>query len=103
MPRVTTPRHRATVDALLRAVLDSGGDTDSIERTAAFRGEPSAGALGDYTAKVRSSSFRVTDSDIARLREAGFSEDAILEITLAAAVGAAVAILDAGLRTLGSG
>jgi len=42
----------------------------------------------------------VTDTDIADLKAAGLSEDCIFEITAAAAVGAALRSLDAGLRAL---
>jgi alkylhydroperoxidase family enzyme len=49
---------------------------------------------------MRDSSYRITDADIENLLAAGCSEDAIFEMTLAAAVGAASERLDAGLRTL---
>ena len=44
---------------------------------------------------------RVTDEDVAELRSSGLSEDEIFELTVAAAVGAGLERLYAGLRTLG--
>ena len=48
----------------------------------------------------RDRSYAVTDADVERLRAAGHSEDEIFEVTVAAAVGAALGSLDAGLRAL---
>lgn len=84
--------HPEAVDRLVQAVLHSPGHTTAAERMALFRGE-GAGPLGRYGAKVATASFTVTDADMAGLRDAGVSEDAILEATLAAALGAATAVL----------
>ena len=94
---------KKTVDDVVAAVTGSPGWTSATERQAMFEGAAVAGPLGDYTAKVRAASFRITESDIDRLREAGVEEDAILEATLASAVGAASAILERGLRALEAG
>ena len=93
---------RATVERLIRAVLDSAGTMPAAERAAVFRGEGMPGPLAGYVALVRTASYRITDADIARLRDGGVSEDAILEVTLAATLGAAAAELDDGLRALES-
>ena len=53
-----------------------------------------------YLEKVRLHAYRVTDADVAALRESGMSEDEIFEATVAAAVGAGLARFDAGVRTL---
>ncbi len=42
----------------------------------------------------------LTDEDVAALRRAGYSEDAIFEITATAAVGAAITLLERGLIAL---
>jgi alkylhydroperoxidase family enzyme len=47
-----------------------------------------SGAVGELAAKVAEKSYAVTDGDITRLREDGLTEDEILEIVIAAAVGA---------------
>jgi hypothetical protein len=52
---------------------------------------------------VRDASYRITDSDVDYLLVGGCTEDAVLEMTLAAALGAASRRLDAGLRLLHGG
>jgi hypothetical protein len=42
----------------------------------------------------------VTDADITKLQDAGHTEDAIFEITVAATVGAALRSFEAGRRTI---
>jgi alkylhydroperoxidase family enzyme len=63
-----------------------------------------AAALRDelvlYVEKVAKHAYKVVDADIERLRKAGYSEDAIFELTLATALGAARARLDRGLAAL---
>ena len=54
-----------------------------------------------YLDKVRRHAYRVTDADVERLKEAGYSEDEIFEHTVSAAVGAGLKRLEAGFRTLG--
>ena len=95
-------KRRATVERLIRAVLDSPGTMPAAERSALCRGEGIPGPLGGYAELVRTASHRITDRDIAALRDAGVSEDAIFETTLAAALGAGVSELDGGLRALES-
>jgi alkylhydroperoxidase family enzyme len=53
-----------------------------------------------YLEKVRLHAYKVTDSDVERLKGEGFSEDEIFEQTVSAAVAAGLERLDAGLRTL---
>lgn len=53
-----------------------------------------------YLEKVRLHAYKVTDSDVAQLKNAGFSEDEIFEQTVSAAVAAGLERLDAGLGTL---
>ncbi|MFF0490972.1 hypothetical protein ACFYTQ_18285 [Nocardia sp. NPDC004068] len=50
-----------------------------------------------YVALVRDASYRITDADIDRLTAAGHSEDEIFEVTVGAAVGAALETFDAGV------
>lgn len=97
-------RHEDEVAELCRAVLTAGGVTTPEDRRAAFDGTEVAGPWNAYIAKVRHASYRLTDDDIEDLLAAGRSEDAVLEMTLAAALGAASHRLDAGMRALrGSG
>jgi hypothetical protein len=88
---------------LLRAVLESRGASAPTAREAAYRGTDLPAPLGEYVAKVRDSSYRIGDGDIGGLLAAGYSQDVIFEITVAAALGAAARGLDAGLRALKGG
>lgn len=85
---------------MCEAVLHIPGATDVDERQAAYDGVGLEGVLATYVRKVHESPHRITDSDVAALKAAGYSEEAIFEITVAAAVGAARSRLDAGLRAL---
>jgi hypothetical protein len=89
----------ATFDDVVRNVLESPGALAPDVRRSIAAGQPPA-ELAAYTAKVARCAYRVTDADVAALRER-FSEDEILEATLAAAVGAAAAGRAAALAALG--
>lgn len=99
-PAETVERYGRLVAGLRHAVLDAPAVTDPATRRAAAVGDALAEPCGGYAAKVRVESSRVTDADLDRLRQAGRDEDEIFEITVAAAVGAALASLDAGLDVL---
>jgi hypothetical protein len=53
-----------------------------------------------YVKKVALYAYKVTDRDVQKLREMGYSEDMIFEITLCASVGASLARLECGLQAL---
>jgi alkylhydroperoxidase family enzyme len=53
-----------------------------------------------YVDKVTRHAYQVTDLDVQRLKDAGYSEDAIFEITLCASVGASLARLERGLLAM---
>lgn len=82
------------------AVLASPGAVEQATREAAHYETPLPEPWADYVAKVRDASYKITDADIEGLIAAGCSEDAIFELTLAAAIGAATRRLDAGLRAV---
>lgn len=94
-------RHAPYFERLARAVLESPGTLDPQTRSdiAAGGGPPE---LQPYLEKVRRHAYRVTDEEVEELGRAGWSEDAILEATLAAALGAARLRLRAGLEALGA-
>ena len=69
-------------------------------RTAARPERPAPAELTQYLEKVRLHAYEVTDSDVQRLKDAGFTEDEIFEHTVSAAVAAGLERLDAGLRAL---
>jgi hypothetical protein len=100
--RAEDPRHQhaARVAALRRAVWEGEGSVDSAMRVAIGRGDELSKPVGPYVELVRDRSYRITDADLATLTAAGRSDDEIFEITVAAALGAALNRLDAGLRAL---
>lgn len=99
-------RHTEAMERVAAAILDTPGDADlelrrAVEAFAAGRADPELPEeLRPYVEKVAKNAYKVVDADIDRLRDAGWSEDAIFELTLAAALGAARARLDAGLRAM---
>jgi hypothetical protein len=106
-------RYREHVARLLQAVLQSTGDTspalrEAIRSQAAAVGEQDAAparealppAIDEYVNKVARRAFATTDADVQTLKTAGHSEDAILEMTLSAALGAGLARLEIGMRAL---
>jgi alkylhydroperoxidase family enzyme len=93
-------RHAARVAGLGRAVFDSPGASDRATRAAAAAAEGLPPPLGAYVAKVSGAAYRIVDADIAALKTAGYGEEEIFEVTVAAAVGAALRSLDAGMRAV---
>jgi alkylhydroperoxidase family enzyme len=72
-----------------RAVLDAPATTSTaLRRAAASRGELPA-SLAAYVDKVHDAAYDITDADIAALQAAGHDDDAIFELTVAVAIGAA--------------
>lgn len=105
------PGRFATEVARLReAVLTGPGASSAELRRAVARragelaaGEPRTPVPADaaaYVDKVALHAYKVVDADVEALRQAGYSEDEIFELTVAAALGAALERLDAGLRAL---
>jgi len=105
-------QHHANKHKLVEAVLTSPGATDPALRrivetyTSEHGGRPDEQAgklpseLVEYVTKVALHAYKTTDQDIEALRQAGYSEDAIFEITLSAALGAGIARLERGLAVL---
>jgi len=89
-PGVCSPVLRASVEAYAAGLW--GGVRRNQELPA---------DLVDYVRKVALHAYKTTDEDLERLKEAGYSEDAIFEITLCAAMGASLARMEKGLALLG--
>lgn len=85
---------------LVEAVLNTPGDTPVELRRAALERAAVPGPLAPYVSKVVRHAYKLTDTDVAQLRHAGHSDDTLFEITVAAAVGAAVYRLDRGMAAL---
>jgi alkylhydroperoxidase family enzyme len=105
-------QHNANARRLVEAVLTSPGETNPALRravesyTAELGGRPDEPAdklpaeLVEYVTKVALHAYKTTGEDTEALRQAGYSEDAIFEITLSAALGAGMARLERGLAVL---
>jgi hypothetical protein len=91
-----TSDHGGPVENLRHAVFDAAATTAPALRRAAGTGEDLTEPWRSYTALVRDASYRITDADLTRLRADGHPEDEIFEVTVAAAVGAALRTFDAG-------
>lgn len=94
-------RLRDGANRLIDAVLDGAGATSPVTRHAAFEGRADDPAVARYLDLVRRHAYRVTEEDVGRLRRAGLDDDAIFELTVAAALGAGVERLRAGVSLLG--
>ena len=57
--------------------------------------------MAAYLEKVRDRAYTVIDRDVEALKEAGFSEDAIFEQTVAVAIAEGLRRLDAADRVIG--
>jgi alkylhydroperoxidase family enzyme len=88
-PAVCTPALRQAVEAY--AARLGGGDRPAQELPL---------ELVSYVKKVALYAYKVTDEDVQELKEAGYSEDMIFEITLCASVGAGLARFERGLQAL---
>lgn len=93
-------RLHAAAAHLVEAVLEAQGATCTDARNAAFAGGSDDPAVARYVDVVRRHAYRMTDEDLQRLRDAGLNDDAIFELTVAAALGAADERLQAGLSLL---
>lgn len=105
-------RYSEDMQRIADDILMSSGETASTlrqaiqERAFAISSHTSSGRgpippeLIPYIDKIALHAYKVTDEDIAMLQENGYSEDALFEITLSAALGAGLARLHYGLAAL---
>jgi len=113
-------RYSELVEHLRNAVLRGKGETDPglrqavAARSAELAGLPAvppgapAGAeipanLREFVDKAALHAHRITDEEVAALRRAGYSEDAIFETAISAAIGGGLARLERGLAALEGG
>lgn len=82
-------------DAALTSAITSGQ-----LRRCAYDGVVEEPVVAQFVELVRQHAYRVTDADITALRTHGLSDDAIFELTVAAALGEAQRRLIAGLALL---
>lgn len=93
-------RYDAFRQRLVDAVIATPGETSETLRRAAMHRRAVPPPLAPYVEKVALHAYKVTDEDVAALRRSGHSDDALFEITVAAAVGAALHRLERGMAAL---
>lgn len=82
------------------SIVNAPGDTPpGLRRVIVERREIPSGLAG-YVDTVARHAYKVTDADIVVLQRAGHSDDSLFEITVAAAVGAALYRLERGMAAL---
>jgi alkylhydroperoxidase family enzyme len=93
-------RRAPLVRALAQSVLLGPGSLPAELRQAAARncGLPPRAAA--YVEKVARHAYKVTDEDMEALRQAGYSEDQIYELTVSAALGAGLERARAAFRAV---
>jgi hypothetical protein len=95
--------HSGKMDRLVDTVLTGDGTLEPNVRRAAVDGKGLPEAFRDYLDKVACHAYKVTDQDIAALRNAGYSEDEIFEATVSCALGACLRRLKPGLKAIEAG
>ena len=111
-----TGRYAALTKRLVDSVLATLGETASelrhavLGRAARLGGRRDPGgsqapdgvpaALAGYVDKVALHAYKVADEDLAALQRAGHSDDVLFEVTVSAALGAALGRLERGLSAL---
>jgi alkylhydroperoxidase family enzyme len=95
--------HADKIAAVRAAAVGAAGVSDPELRRAAYHGQSVSAPIGPYLDKVRRAAWTITDADISDLRSAGYSEDEIFELTVAAAAGSAGERYDAAIRALKGG
>ncbi len=93
-------RYDAFRKRLVEAVLHAPGETPETLRRAVLEHGSIPSALVSYVDTVKRHAYKITDAEIAALHSTGYSDDALFEITVAAAVGAALHRLDRGMTAL---
>ena len=92
-------RFRDRRRALLGGVRDGSGETESALRHAAMQGDGVPERLQPLVRKIHDHAYKVTDDDITELK-ADLSEDALFEIIVCAALGAADHRFTRGMQAL---
>ena len=88
----------ASTSVELRKAVIERAEADARGGNAALPEVPEA--IAGWVDKVALNAYRATDGDVSSLIGGGFSEDEVLEITEAAALGASLVRLDIGLGAI---
>jgi hypothetical protein len=95
-------KKRALYRELIDHVVNGDGHTPAEERGRAFRNRGLPRPLDVLIDKVARKPALVTDADIAAAREAGWTEDQLLELITCAAAGQSARQYQAGMAALGA-
>jgi alkylhydroperoxidase family enzyme len=90
-------RLRKTV---VERVLQGPGHTGGDARRAAFDNKDAPEKARALLDKVTKNAWKVTDEDVAAVRQAGMSDDEVFELVVSAALGQATRQLDSALAAL---
>jgi alkylhydroperoxidase family enzyme len=93
-------KKRAAHEALVDRVLNGAGKASPEQRARAFSDAGVPAPLQALISKVATRPTQVTDADFAKAKAAGFSEDQLFELVIAAAVGQSTRLYEAGLAAL---
>jgi hypothetical protein len=93
-------RYATLVNAFRDAVLHAPAKLSATVRRIVLEGGDAGVDTTAYLDKVRRHAYRITDEDVDALRAAGWSEETIYELTVAAALGQGLKRLDLGLAAL---
>ena len=97
-----TDRHAEALTRLEARLRTGPGALSPQTRAAAIDDDSLPDPLAQgYVETIRRHAYKLTDRRLQQLTQAGWSDDQIFELTVAAAFGAAKRRLDAGLRALG--
>ncbi|MBA2542105.1 MAG: hypothetical protein H0V17_20865 [Deltaproteobacteria bacterium] len=87
-------------EAVVERVLSGAGKATRDARRAAFDNREVPEAARSLIDKVTKNAWKVTDEDVAAVRQAGMSDDEIFELAVAAALGQSTRQLDAAFAAL---
>jgi hypothetical protein len=93
-------KKRAAFQALVDRVLNGEGRASAEQRARAFDNADMAPPVDALIGKVATRPAQVADADFAAAKAAGFTEDQLFELVIAAAVGRSARLYEAGLAAL---
>jgi hypothetical protein len=93
-------RRKELVERMIHAVGHGAGALDAQVRADLLAGKRVAGPLGTLALQVVKNAKSITDEDVSSALAAGFTEDQVYECIVAAACGAGLERLRAGLALL---
>jgi uncharacterized protein YciW len=95
-------RHAKALTRLEARLRSGPGELPPPTRAAVIDADPLPDPLAqDYAETIRRHAYKLTDQHLQDLAQAGWTDDQVFELTVAAAYGAAKRRLDAGLAALG--